>query len=397
MTTRRGGPSGGVGAVVVGGDFQGLGIVRSLGRRGVPVFVVDDERSISGFSRYCTRAIRVPELRDESRVVEALLEIGARHGLDGWVIFATRDETVATLSRHAERLRERYRVPVSGWDAIQCAWDKRNLYRLSDELGIPVPRTWRAAGVEELDSLDIELPVAIKPAIKERFIYETKAKAWRADTRNQLRDLYEKAASIISRDEILLQDMIPGDGRHQFAYCAFCKDGHTIGRMAARRRRQHPPDFGRASTYVETVDLPEIEEYSERLLGRLSFYGLVEVEYKLDPRDGNYRLLDFNARTWGYHTLGQAAGVDFPYLIFADQLGLPVNPCRGRAGVRWIRFMTDVPTAILEMKAGRLDLRSYLRTVLGGFDVEAVFSREDPGPGLAEVALLPYLIKTRGF
>jgi D-aspartate ligase len=167
--------------------------------------------------------------------------------------------------------------------------------------------------------------------------------------------------------------------------------------MAARRRRQHPPDFGRASTYVETVDLPEIEEYSERLLGRLSFYGLVEVEYKLDPRDGNYRLLDFNARTWGYHTLGQAAGVDFPYLIFADQLGLPVNPCRGRAGVRWIRFMTDVPTAILEMKAGRLDLRSYLRTVLGGFDVEAVFSREDPGPGLAEVALLPYLIKTRGF
>jgi D-aspartate ligase len=386
-----------VGAVVVGGDFQGLGIVRSLGRRGLPVVVVDDERSISGFSRYCTLAIRVPDLREESRTVEMLLEIGTSHDLTGWILFATRDETVAAFSRHAEKLRERYRVPIAAWEVIQCAWDKRNLYRLAEELDIPVPRTWRAVDVEELDSLDIEFPVAIKPAIKERFIYETKAKAWRADTRDELKRLYEKAAAIVDRDEILLQDMIPGDGRHQYAYCAFYKNGEAIGSMTARRRRQHPPDFGRASTYVETVDLPEIERHSNRLLGVLDFYGLVELEYKLDPRDGQYRLLDFNARTWGYHALGPAAGVDFPYLVFADQVGLPAERCRARAGVRWVRFITDVPTAIVELKAGRLGLRSYLGTVFGGFDVEAVFSREDPRPGLAEIALLPYLMKKRGF
>ena len=34
------GPTGGV---VIGGDYQGLGIVRSLGRHGVPVYVIDDE------------------------------------------------------------------------------------------------------------------------------------------------------------------------------------------------------------------------------------------------------------------------------------------------------------------------------------------------------------------
>ena len=167
--------------------------------------------------------------------------------------------------------------------------------------------------------------------------------------------------------------------------------------MTARRRRQHPHEFGRASTFVETVDMPELEEYSERLLAALDFYGLAELEYKLDPRDGEFRLLDFNARAWGYHSLGPSAGVDFPYLLFADQMGLEVEPCRARPGVRWIRLMTDVPTAIVEMRAGRLDLRSYARTVLGGFDVEAVFSREDPRPGLAEIALLPHLIKSRGF
>ena len=386
-----------VGGVVVGGDFPGLGIVRSLGRRGVPVCVVDDEQSISRFSRYCTVSVRVPDLRDELRTVEALLEVGERFDLTGWVLFPTRDEIVAAISRHAGVLAERYRVPVARWEAIRCAWDKRNLYGLGEELGIPVPRTWRASTQAEIDAVDIEFPVALKPAIKERFIYETKAKAWRANTRQELRELYRKAAAIIDPDEILLQDLIPGDGRYQYAYCSFYKDGRSLGSMTARRRRQHPPEFGRASTFVETVDMPELEEYSERLLAALDFYGLAELEYKLDPRDGQFRLLDFNARAWGYHSLGPSAGVDFPYLLFADQMGLEIKPCRARPGVRWIRLMTDVPTAIVEMRAGRLDLRSYARTVLGGFDVEAVFSREDPRPGLAEIALLPRLIKSRGF
>jgi D-aspartate ligase len=47
------------GAVVIGGDYQGLGIVRSLGRVGIPVCVIDDEHSISRFSRYATHGVRV--------------------------------------------------------------------------------------------------------------------------------------------------------------------------------------------------------------------------------------------------------------------------------------------------------------------------------------------------
>ncbi len=51
-----------IGAVVVGGDYQGLGIVRSLGRRGVPICVIDDERSIARFSRYATHSVAVANL-----------------------------------------------------------------------------------------------------------------------------------------------------------------------------------------------------------------------------------------------------------------------------------------------------------------------------------------------
>jgi predicted ATP-grasp superfamily ATP-dependent carboligase len=166
--------------------------------------------------------------------------------------------------------------------------------------------------------------------------------------------------------------------------------------MVVRRARQHPPEFGRSSTYVETIELPLLEDLSERFLRAIDYYGLVEMEYKFDPRDQLYKLLDVNGRTWGYHTLGFGAGVDFPLMLYADQVGEPVEPRRGRSGVKWIRLVTDVPTGILEVFGGRQNWRLYLQSLLG-FDVESVFSWEDPMPGLVELALIPYLAVKRGF
>src|ERR1700735_3023353 len=77
------------GAVVIGGDYQGLGIVRSLGERGIPVCVVDDEYSISRFSRFAKFAVRVRDLRHEDAAIQALLAIGNRLNLKGWVLFPT--------------------------------------------------------------------------------------------------------------------------------------------------------------------------------------------------------------------------------------------------------------------------------------------------------------------
>lgn len=338
----------GVGAVVVGGDFQGLGIVRSLGRRGIPVYVVDDERSIARFSRYTRDSVRVHDLRDEERTVETLLEVGERLGLEGWVLYPTREETVAAIARNRERLARLYRVPTPGWETVQWAWDKRNTYRLAAELGIPAPRTWYVADDADLSAIDAQPPFAVKPAIKEHFVYTTKAKGWRADSKEELVELVHRAAALVGHEEVMVQELIPGNGECQLAYCAFFKGGEAVGSMVARRWRQHPPEFGRASTYVETVELPELEEPSLRFLRAIDYYGLVELEYKRDPRDGVYKLLDVNARTWGYHTLGPRAGVDFPYLLFADQTQQPLEPGRTRPGVRWIRLVTDVPTGMVE-------------------------------------------------
>ncbi len=384
------------GAVVIGGDHQGLGIVRSLGRRGVDVVVLDDEHSISRHSRYVAGSYRFRDLRTDEQTVGALLSVAQRRDVEGWVVYPTRDETVAALARHRAGLLQRFRIPTPDWRVTRWAWDKRNTYTRAQELGIPVPRTWYASSEEELDAVDGAPPYVIKPAIKEHFFYATKCKAWRANTREELALRFRAAAALVGTAEVVVQELIPGGSDSQLAYCAFFKDGTARASMTARYLRQHPVEFGRASTFVRTAELPEVEEMSLRFLRSIGYYGLVELEYRHDRRDGCTRLLDVNARTWGYHSLGQRAGVDFPYLLYADQVGLPVpTGVEARPGISWIRLATDLPTAASELARRRLDWRAYLRS-LRAFDVESVFTPDDLCPGFAELALLPYLAIKRG-
>jgi predicted ATP-grasp superfamily ATP-dependent carboligase len=359
------------------------------------VCVLDDEISISRASRFVRDAIRVRSLRTEQALLDALALARAKFGLSGWVLYPTREENVAGIAANRDVLTKEFRVPTPGLTSILHAWDKREVYSLAERLSIPVPRTWFPKSEEDLAAIEVDDPVVLKPAIKEHFFYATHAKAWRADTFAELLSAYRRATEIMPASEIIVQEMIPGGGEQQYAYCAFFREGWPVASMTVRRRRQHPSDFGRASTYVETISLPEIVEPSCRFLAEIGYYGLVELEYKRDPRDGVCKLLDVNARTWGYHSLGGAAGVDFSYLLFRDQVGAPVAEAHARPGVRWIRLSTDVPNALRDIRAGRLRPGEYLRS-LRGVRTEAVFSVSDPLPGLYEIALLPYLAVKRG-
>jgi predicted ATP-grasp superfamily ATP-dependent carboligase len=384
-----------VGAVVIGGGCQGLGIARSLGTHGIPVCLVDDEISIARASRFVQDTVRVRDLRTEQALLDALALAHGRLGLSGWVLYPTREENIAGIASNWDVLRREFRVPTPKLASIRHAWDKREVYGLAERLSVPVPRTWFPRSEEDLAAIEVDDPVILKPAIKEHFFYTTHAKAWRANTAAELLAAFRRATAIMPASEVIVQEMIPGGGEQQYAYCAFFREGCPVASMTVRRRRQHPSDFGVASTYVETISLAELAEPSCRFLTAIDYYGLVELEYKRDPRDGVCKLLDVNARTWGYHSLGGPAGVDFPYLLFRDQIGAPVEEAHARPGVSWIRLSTDVPNALRDIWAGRLRPGEYLRS-LRGVNTEAVFSIHDPLPGLYEIALLPYLAVKRG-
>jgi len=381
------------GALVTGADYRGLGIVRSLGRRGIPVWVLQDEHRVGAASRYVDRRLPWPA-NDQGRQLDFLVDLSAREGLKKWVLFPTSDESVALVARHHDQLSQHYRLSTPPWDVVRWFCDKRLLHRMVQNLGLYEPWTFCPTSREELISYDFPFPVILKPAMRLGCNRFNSDKAWRIDDRASLVERYDEACALIDPSLIMIQELIPGGGEAQFSYAALCQDGLPIASVVARRARQFPMDFGRFSTYVETVEDTQVAESAVRLLAETRFTGLVEVEFKKDSRDGRYKILDVNPRVWGWHTLSRRSGIDFPYLVWRLANKDEVPRLYGRPGQRWIRVCPDLPMAIKEIIGGRLSVRAYLKSFRGPLE-SAIFAWDDPLPGFLELPLLAYLACTR--
>ncbi len=390
--------NGKIGAIVVGGHFQGLGLLRSLARQHVPTYLLYGGICIARFSKYVKRYAKYPDLKREDHFFEFLTDLARRENLEGWLIYPNDDEMVYFLAKYRERLEQYYRVTTPSWDIVKFAYDKMLTYKLAEQCHIDIPKTYYPRNAEELEQLDIEFPVIIKPSVKEPFFSRTRRKAIRVDNRRDLVDEYTKAATLVGPSQtVMVQELIPDGARNLFSVGSFFKDGELLGKVVARRLRQHPMDFGHATTYAETVDIPELEEIATKILREIGYYGLSEVEFMRDQRDGKYKLLEINARPWGWHTIAIGAGVDLPYLSYRDMLGEKVEQNGFVKGVKWFRLVTDTPIVVIELLKGRMKLTEYLNSFKGQKEF-AVMSLKDPMPFIVELAMLPQLFwQKKGF
>lgn len=379
----------------MGADYRALGIARSLGRRRIPVWVMKQGgHLVAAASRYVRRRIPPWPGSDDAAKIDFLLDLSVKHSLKGWALIPTDDYAVNLASVYHDVLSKQYRVTVPAWGKLQWACDKRQLHKLAQKLAIDQPWTKYFPTKEELGRLDCRFPVILKPAIRLKPTSLSIPKAWRADNRTELLARLEEASRFIPPENLILQEMIPGGGETQFSYAALCKEGLPLASVVARRLRQYPKDFGQFSTFVETIDEPQIVAASERLLAAARFTGLAEVEFKQDLRDGRFKILDVNPRVWGWHTLSVRAGVDFSYLLWLLTTGQPVPILQARAGERWIHGSADLRVAIAEILTGGFSLASYLRSIRGPKE-SAMFAWDDPLPGLLDLPLFAYSLGKR--
>ena len=384
------------GALVMDADYRGLAVVRSLGRHGIPVWVLKHgDQLLATKSRYNRRTLSWPS-EDEEEKVRFLVDLADREDIHDWVLFPTGDEGAALVARHHETLGKFYQLTTPPWDELKWAYDKRLSYRLADKVGVDHPWTIYPASREEVTASQCPYPVILKPAYRSRFNRFTASKAWRVENREQLLARYDEAWTLVDPGTLMIQELIPGGGESQFSYTALCKDGRPIASLTAKRARQIPMDFGRASTFVETVDDPKPSAAAVRLIEAMRYTGIVEVEFKRDLRDGKLKLLDINPRVWGWHSLCGPAGVDYPYLLWLLTVGEPIPETKAAAGVRWVRMSTDAPTAIREVIHGRMSLSEYLRSIRPPV-ASAIYAPDDPMPGVLEIPLLAYLLGKRVF
>ena len=380
------------GVLIVGGAIGSLAAARSLGRHGVRVWYLTDGYPLPGLSRYVARTLTWDGAHNDA-AAEELVALARRHGLDGWLLIPGGDPEVRLFARNHACLSQAFRVTTPDWETIQWADDKNLTYQLAERVGIPVPKRYQPRNLDDVRDLDCQFPVILKPANHHKQNAFTRAKAWIADDRATLIERYRQAAEVVPADDIVLQEMIPGDGRTQFSYAAVWRDGQPLGALVASRSRQFPINVGYTSSFVETVDNPAIVEAATRFLAAINYSGLVEVEFKFDARDRKYKILDVNPRIWAWIGIGDAAGIDFPALLYRAILGEPVAGITARPKAAWIYLSRDLLAATQEILIGRLSARRYF----AGYRKHlafAVFALDDLLPVLAELPVTAYRVLT---
>jgi len=384
------------GAVIIGGDFQGLGIARNLAYLNIPAVIVDPDFCIGRYSRYINACYKSPLLTDAEAFVSFLIELCEKHNFKHWVIYPTSDQAVYVISQFKELLSRYYCIPTPEWEIIKYVYNKRETYLLAEMLGIPAPRTFFPNSSHDLEHISLDFPVILKPAIKENFFPKTKRKAIRANNTDELLKMYQYMTSLISNSEVMIQEFIQGGPSNLYSFCSLFNNGWVKAQLVTRRARQHPMDIGNATTFAVTCDVPEIEDLAVRLLHKINYQGLSEVEFIYDGRDKTFKLLEINPRTWGWHTLGARAGVNFSALLFLELNDRPYTIDSFEKNVKWVRLLTDTAIVISEMCKGRLSLKEYFRSLKGKKEY-AVWSLGDPLPFIIEVLLAPYFYFKRGF
>lgn len=346
-TTDRSGAGNNPPVFVMNPYYTGLGIARCLHGHSIKVIGLTSERDAPGVrSRYFDAIVEVPSGRDEPEALCArLLELGAT--LDQRpLLVPTRDIDVVFLHDHFESLSRYYVLMQPRHSPIMAMMDKYALAQMADRVGIESPRTVVCLSLEELREKAgrLRFPVIMKP----RFAYQWRKqgiwnrvgaqKAIIAESTEELEAHYRRIASALN--EVLVQEFIPGEDCDIVVCCGYMDErGELLGHFTARKLRQDPPLVGTGCA-VEAVEVAPIVESTRELLRAFRYCGMAEVEYKRDPRSGQYFLIEINPRHWDQHELGRLVGVNLSLIAYLHLTGhthAPQAPVyRAGARSRWI-------------------------------------------------------------
>jgi len=125
------------------------------------------------------------------------------------------------------------------------------------------------------------------------------------------------------------------------------------------------------------------------LFADIEYRGIFSAEFKRDPRDGVFNLIEVNPRPWWYVDFAARCGVNVCAMTVRDALGEPVETISKYAvGRRCVFPYYDLPAVRTERAAGRLGLIGWASSWIGPY--QPVFRWSDPMPALGELATLTW-------
>jgi predicted ATP-grasp superfamily ATP-dependent carboligase len=322
--------------VVLGGSVNALSVARSLGKRGVTVYLSIEAGRHAMYSRYCARAFPFRHSREAASHWAELLLGRDSHRLHGSVVFACNDEAVTFIANHRPELAEHYLLDDSIPRLQLAMLDKLQTLTLAQQADVGAPRFWQMSGPDDLDAVgeDLPYPLIVKPLLSHLFQARFGGRKFlrvhdRDQTRAALTQVQEAGL------QAMLSEWIPGpDDRLSSYYTYIDASDRPLFHFTKRVIRRFPKNEGLTSYHLTDWN-PEVAELGLRFLTAIGFRGLANVEFKRDVRDGRLKIVECNARFTAPQELFVRCGLDTASLIYDHIVGLPLpEKLSYRSGVR---------------------------------------------------------------
>lgn len=358
--------------------YGGLGAIRSLGRLGVPVYGVHQEPfAPAASSRYLHgRWFWRPPVTDAQRVRDGLMTLAERIGRRS-VLIPADDAGALFLAEHGATLRQWFLFPDPPSDLPRRLTGEGTRYQLCQELDIPcVAATAPSSFADAEEFADrVGFPLLAKRAV-----------GWHADNARPsttvLHSRADLARTCAGSDAVglILQEHLPRCPSQDYFFHGYC-DARSRCRpgYVGIKERCYPAHSGQTSL-GRWVQHDQVQQRATELVARLGFRGFLDLDYRLDPRDGHYKLLDFHPRLGTQFRLFQDdTGLDVVVAAHLDLTGRPVRHGSQLPGRRFLVENYDPIAALGYRRSGELNLLSWV-TSLRQVDEMAWFARDDLAP-----------------
>jgi D-aspartate ligase len=345
-----------------------LGVFRSLGTLGIPVYALEDGRWAPPLrSRFCRGVfhwdVRHAPPRDS---VASLLAI-ARKFQRRPILIPTDDATTVLVQEAAEQLRNAYLFPVLPAGLVHRLTSKKELYCLSREQGVPTPEAFffrsRSELLQVLDK--VQFPLMLKGVEDRLFFGQTKVSMRIVRTADELLNTYDEIEDS-AQPNLMLQEYIPGDADSVWMFNGYF-DQHSdcLAGFTGRKLRQRPAYTGITSLGI-CLQNDAVHRSICVLLRSQGYRGMVDVGFRYDQRDGQYKLLDINPRLGcTFRLFVDPAGMDVVRACYLDLTGQPVHAQPARQGRKWIVENQDLMTLPQLFKDRRLTVGQWLCSLWG--------------------------------
>jgi len=190
--------------------------------------------------------------------------------------------------------------------------------------------------------------------------------------------------------EVVMQEVIPGEEIYMF-YTYFNKESEPLAVCGYDKLSQYPPDFG-CGSLCKSMQRQTPIDLAIQVLKTIKYHGIAEPEFKRDLRNGEYKLLEINARTSTENRLPARCGVDIEYIAYLDTIGQYVeDSISPKNGILWIDEVGDLASCIIQLKEGRLGIREVFNSLRGKKEY-AIFAWDDLMPFFISLLSLGFVI-----